>query len=169
MKVSPIASETNLCRLEIELTWDVAQALYDAGPALITALGQVLRQRQVERAARVEASARLDRELAENKAQWSAMAAECAAEIARRANSPSAKSGLIRQLAAERGVTVGFLRTVLRVYGKSNARALSHQARVLQVKHWEQQGLTQLQIAGKLGISARQVRKCLVKAREVRS
>jgi len=169
MKVSPVVSESNTCTLEIELTWEAAQVVYELAPVLLAALGVALRQRKDQAGHRTSERARILQASEENKARWQSMADECAAEIQRRANSPSAKSGLIRQLAAERGVTPDFLRRILRVYRRTDAKALTSQFRRLQVKQLQRNGLTQREIASQLGISARQVRNHLAAAKAVQS
>jgi len=184
MRVSRINPHSNSCTLEIELSWEVVQALYEATPSLLAALGTVLRDRQEEAARRKETSTLLDAQLAHNKAKWAELAEQTEAEIRRRSNGPGSGSRqtLIRLLAAENGVTFEHLARILRVHRQQQRQVLRaakvsllapvadrSRKRATQIARLHAAGLTQREIAQKVGISARAVRGYLSALKSART
>lgn len=160
MKVLPISGTSNVCTVRIEITWQQAQALYELGPILLSALGTVLADRSTQLRVSTKAKSELAAQLDTQKAEWAALAATCEAEIRRRSNRPGDRQSIIKQLAAERGIQLALLRSILTVHRRERvARSITDRA--TQIQRLSDQGKPHHQIAKTVGISERQVRYSL--------
>jgi hypothetical protein len=111
-----IEPAANMCRLEIELPWEVVHLIVNHGPALLDAFRQVLAYRAEDEALQRERVAELEATRQRNHAQWAALAAYCRAEIARRSNGPGQQVAILKGIALERRVSVQFLRQIMRAF-----------------------------------------------------
>ncbi len=120
--------------LNLEVPWEIADLVAAHGPALIQlaefallhapALLELLQENVLQRHRVVSADivAKSETEATCNAqiAEWRCLAADCLAEIGRRSNGPGQHRSIIKQLAAERGVTPQFLQTIIKVHGKAS-------------------------------------------------
>lgn len=150
----------NFFQLKLELPWELAEQLRPYLADWLAALNGTLDARAVENAARVERRAVTDRECEENRANWRALAQACEAEIKHRANHPGSRQTIIRQLAAEQGLSVSFLNTILGVFGRE-AREERKRARIAETLRLRLARKTNADIAKELGCSVSMVEKYL--------
>jgi len=150
----------NSCRLELEIPWELAQALLPLAQELVTVLAKAVAERGEVQSHAENRKADTDRTAEDNRAAWRALAEECEAEAKRRANGPGSRRSILRQLAAERNLSPIFLERIVRVY-RREARKEQFAARVAEIEARRAQGQSTGFIAGELGISARMVRKYL--------
>jgi hypothetical protein len=142
---------TPFLTVEIDISWDVAELIVDAGPGLIKAVAMALKNRKSELAAAHDGQTRLDDQLAANRSDWSALAIRCEAEVARRANGPGQRPAIIRQLAAELKMSRPDLERIIRVYRRERLEG-ERKRRTVQVIRRHLQGRTHRAIAAELGL-----------------
>ena len=168
-------SRSNVCHVELDISWELAGALVPHLSNILNALVGALQNRQVDHVHDVAEREGHRVIAAQNKAGWAALAAECEAEIARRANGPGQRNAIIKQLALERNVTREFLRIILKANGReaktagqsrhqTAQRTAAYQARTAEILRLRIDGKSTAQIAAVLGISARQVRNYIADA-----
>lgn len=150
----------NLLQLKLELPWELAEQLRPYLAEWLSALSGAVDARTVENAARVERRAQTDRECEENRANWRALAQACEAEIKHRANHPGSRRTIIRQLAAEQGLSASFLSTIIRTFGRET-REERKRARIAEALRLRLARKTNAAIAKELGVSVRMVEKYL--------
>jgi hypothetical protein len=161
MKVSPLNASSNVCTFNVELTWEQARALYEFVPALLAVLGPALSERSDASERQATARKVMEAHHAAQKAEWAALAADCEKEIQRRSNNgPSARRTLIKQIAAERGMSTELLSSILRVYsGRDKKNEI--EIRILKAGRLKAAGYKVSEIATQLGVTTRQVRNYL--------
>lgn len=103
----------------LELPWEIAELVVQYGPAFLRDLERAVGQRQEvvtrDAASKITTAAACEAQILE----WRKLAGECLAEIQRRSNGPGQKRVIIKQLAAERGVSPQLLMTIIKIHGKS--------------------------------------------------
>jgi DNA-directed RNA polymerase specialized sigma subunit len=151
-----IQCSANTCTFEIELTWEQAQGLLDFALPLLGELSTASKEREQEQQRSEVQGNELAIELATNKAKWAALAVEVEAEIKRRANGPDSRRSLIKQIAAERGMTAELLGSFLRV-NRREARNTLRKSREYEAHKLRKEGCSQKKIAKILGVSTRWV------------
>jgi len=102
----------------INVPWEIADLIVQYGPAVIEAFRSAVSARQVVVASDAEAKEQTDRACDDQRAAWQALVEEVWSEIQRRANHPSQRKVIIKQIAAERGMSHVDLERLVRVYAK---------------------------------------------------
>lgn len=111
-----IDDRPNICTVQLDIPWEVAEALIQHWPGIIGAIQTAIsRRRDAEKLAAGQREA-VEAACASNIAEWRALAAEFHAEAARRANGPGQKRSIVKQLAAERGMKVSFVEQIMRAF-----------------------------------------------------
>jgi len=82
-------------------------------------------------------------------------------------NDPRAHRGIIKQLAAEQGITAELLTVILRV-SRQDRQAMLRKARIKQIIKLEAAGVSQREIGRKLRLSDRSIRTYLADAKLMR-
>lgn len=106
---------SNVCTVTFDIPWELAEQLVPILAKLLNGISAGLQGRSEIREQKDLARQITEREMAENKAGWATLAAECEAEIRRRANGPGSRRTIIKQLASDLSMPVSFLDTILRV------------------------------------------------------
>jgi hypothetical protein len=151
---------SNICSVNLEIPWELAEQLIPHLTQILNGLMIVVSQRKRNEVAKAVRKEKLERELDENKGRWKSLAAVCDAEVKRRANAPGSQQAVIRQLAAEVNVTPAFLTSILKIH-RQDARLDKHRSRREDILRRRISGQSAHFIAGELGISSRMVRKYL--------
>ncbi|MBX7200397.1 MAG: hypothetical protein K1X51_13610 [Rhodospirillaceae bacterium] len=152
----------NLCRVTLDLPWEVAEALADHGTAIIAAIQSAVRARKEDAARSQVQRAETDRQCDQNREDWIALAQKVQAEVARRSNGPGQRPAIVRQLAVEYGVTVQHLNTICQAFGQEvKAR------RNLEIVRRYFQGVSNRQIAKEHRLTPHQVGRILATQKDL--
>src|SRR5579883_1264908 len=156
---------SDVCHAEFDFPCDVARTIVpELTPALAT-LTLALEHRREHEEQQERARQRTAKACADNIQEWDALAAWCEEEIARRSNGRGQRRALIRQLAAEKKVTVVFLDQITKAY-RSKRRAEFQKFCAAEVIRLHLLGYAQHEIAKTIKISAQTVFRVLKKHRD---
>lgn len=108
----------NLCTVTLDLPWEVAEALADHGIAIIAAIQAAVRARKEDAALGQVRRAETEQQCDQNREDWIALAQKVQAEVDRRSNGPGQRPAIVRQLAAQYGVSVQHLNTICQAFGQ---------------------------------------------------
>ncbi|MHB1206629.1 MAG: hypothetical protein ACYCZX_13750 [Rhodospirillaceae bacterium] len=106
----------NICSVTLELSWEMAEALAEHGPAVLAAIKEAVRARKVEAKRKDQTRTETDKACDQNRADYAALARRCEAEIVRRSNGPGQRPVIVKQLAEELKLSVPYLNTICRVF-----------------------------------------------------
>ncbi len=156
-RISRRASEVPV-RLPVSLAQ--VEAMIRQGSELLHTLKRAVKDHEdvlSRRERREDEYARFERATASRKAEISARAAECEAEILRRRHEFADERAVVKQVALDRGMTVELLTYLLGWHRRQTLHA-KQTARRLKAVGLHIRGVQQSEIATQLGISTRQVR-----------
>ncbi|MEQ8736395.1 MAG: hypothetical protein RIC29_15835 [Rhodospirillaceae bacterium] len=160
MNGRPPNPDQNICRVTLDLPWEIAEVLAEHGPQLIAVIQEAVGQRSKETERCAQVAEKVSETAEANKARWAALADICHREIDRRSNGPGQKDSILKALASELGHDFQFLKSVCRIYGtkiKKNLKA-DRDASVIELYF---DGLSNSQIAEKLAIAPGSVSRIL--------
>ncbi|MEQ8510384.1 MAG: hypothetical protein RIB43_15370 [Rhodospirillaceae bacterium] len=160
MNNHPPKPDQNICRVTLDLPWEIAEALADHGPQLIAVIQEAVGLRAKETKRRSEVKEQVVESTNANKAEWSALADTCLREIVRRANGPGQRDSELKSLASELGHDFQFLKSICRIYAPRIKRNLKAERDAKIVDYYFDR-LTNIQIAEKLGIAPGSVSRIL--------
>lgn len=149
------------CKVELELPWEQAEFIVEHGPSIIRSIKEALEARKAELQSN-ETTRQLVTENSEKlSAEYAALSEKAEIEIARRANAPGQRRLIIKQLAAEYGLTAPTLERILKVQRQIRKDARDRQ-RIAKIISLHLQGLTNLEIGKELSIRTKVVADLLI-------
>lgn len=111
-----IEPRSGLCTITLRLPWEVAEALVRHWPGIIGPIQTALAQREENARFDARLKAATDAQCDANVAEFKMLAEYCREEVSRRSNGPGQKRAILKQIAAEQGVTVSHLATILKAF-----------------------------------------------------
>lgn len=162
----PLSPHPNICKVEIELPWEIAKLVAIHGPAFIAAITQAVGVRIEDQKAEDEKSLRITEECNRVQRERAALARECIAELNRRANGPGQRRTIIKQLAVEYGIDASSLTMIIDVFGRQ-FRQEERRKQDAEFVRLHLTGLTHDEIAAQCGVSRNKVQKHLAKQADV--
>jgi hypothetical protein len=100
----------------LDLPWEIAELVVLHGPALIAALEYAVRERHAVVVQDAEAKARTEEACEAQLVEWDRLADRAIREISRRMNGQGQRKSVLKQLAAEWGMSAVDLDRIIRVH-----------------------------------------------------
>lgn len=165
MNGRPPNPDQNICRVTLDLPWEIAEALAEHGPQLIAAIQESVGQRSKTQDRRAVDREQLVERTETNKVEWAALALLCEREVLRRSNGKGQRSSIIKTLATELGHEVTFLNSVCKVFKNQTQKSLNAE-RDEQILGYYFDGLSNIEIGEKFGLAPGSVSRILASQKD---
>ncbi|MEQ9111496.1 MAG: hypothetical protein RIF37_08775 [Rhodospirillaceae bacterium] len=152
----PINPYGHVCRVEIDLPWEIAELLVDQGPRLILAISDAIGDRKRDAERQENRTAKIKADCDTRKAETLKIGAEAESEITRRSNGSGQRNRIIKQLASEYGYPAYELNSIIRAY-RNDQKERRLRKQHLRALTLHLQGFTHKEIGQKLDLSAMQI------------
>ena len=112
--------------ITVSLPWEIARLIVEHGPALIAALEYAVRERDSVVVQDAEAKARTEESCEAQLVEWDRLADRAIREISRRVNGPGQRKSVLKQVAAEFGMSPVDLDRIIRVHRRRRVLKREH-------------------------------------------